>query len=220
MTAKDLISSNIPVLQPNESISQALMIMEDNGMKHLPVVEEGRYLGLVASDDLQDAPDDRQPVISLQEHWAIPVILDNDHFLKAAQKVQEQNITVVPVLDENRNYAGAIGAPDLLRALTGFVGSDDPGGIIVLETDKRNFSFSELSRLIETNDATITQLNTDEQPETGHTIITIKISKTEISDIIASLQRYEYNVVYYHGEEAYENELRSNYDNLMNYLSI
>jgi hypothetical protein len=73
---------------------------------------------------------------------------------------------------------------------------------------------------VETNDAVITQLNTDEQPEQGLITVTIKINRTEISDIVATLQRFEYNVVYYQGEEAIENEIRSNYNNLMNYLNI
>ncbi len=73
---------------------------------------------------------------------------------------------------------------------------------------------------METNDAQITQLNTYADVETGMLHITIRVSKTEISDIISTFQRYEYNVKYYFGEEFYENEIRSNYDNLMNYLKI
>ena len=42
----------------------------------------------------------------------------------------------------------------------------------------------------------------------------------EISDIIATLQRYEYIIRYYFGEEDYENELKENYDLLMTYLKI
>ena len=50
--------------------------------------------------------------------------------------------------------------------------------------------------------------------------VTIRISKLEVSDIVSTFQRYEYNVKYYFGEELYENELRTNYDNLMHYLKI
>ena len=70
------------------------------------------------------------------------------------------------------------------------------------------------------NDAQITQLNTHNDAETGMMQVTIRINKTEISDILATFQRYEYNVKYFFGEEQYANELRSNYDNLMNYLKI
>ena len=50
--------------------------------------------------------------------------------------------------------------------------------------------------------------------------VTIRINKPDISDIVSSFQRYEYTVKYFHGEELYTNELKDNYDNLMNYLKI
>jgi acetoin utilization protein AcuB len=220
MTARELISPTLPQLQPADKIAKALQLMDDFGVKHLPVVQKDNYLGLVSSDDLLDAADDNLAIENLAEYYSHPLVWETDHFLKVAQLVNEQNITVVPVLSTQKEFLGVISSGDLLRQLADFVGSGDPGGIIVLDVEKRQFSFSELSRIIETHDAVITQLNTDEDVETGRIMITLKINKTEISDIIASLQRFEYNVVYYHGEEAYENELRSNYDNLMNYLNI
>ena len=101
-----------------------------------------------------------------------------------------------------------------------FTGAADPGGVIVLEMDKRHFSFGEISRLVETNDAYITQLNTYQEPDSGLFIVTIRINKAEISDIVATFQRYEYAVRYYFGDEQYANELKSNYDHLLNYLNI
>jgi acetoin utilization protein AcuB len=89
-----------------------------------------------------------------------------------------------------------------------------------LEIEGRDYSFAEISRIIESNDAQITQLNSFTDPETGIMQVTIRVSKLEISDLIATFQRYEYNVKYYFGEELYENELRTNYDNLMHYLKI
>lgn len=86
--------------------------------------------------------------------------------------------------------------------------------------EQRSFSFSEICKMVETNDAQITQLNTWWNTQTESLIVTIKINKYEISDILATFQRYEYQVKYYFGEELYENELRSNYDHLMNYLNI
>jgi hypothetical protein len=73
---------------------------------------------------------------------------------------------------------------------------------------------------VESNDAQITQLNSFTDTETGVMQVTIRINKVEISDVISTLQRYEYSIKYYFGEEHYENELRSNYDNLMHYLKI
>ena len=100
------------------------------------------------------------------------------------------------------------------------LGASEPGAVIVLEMEQRGFSFSEISKLVETNDAQITQLNTYWDNSTDTFSVTLKINKFEISDIIATFQRYEYQIKYYFGEELYENEIRTNYDHLMNYLKI
>jgi hypothetical protein len=38
--------------------------------------------------------------------------------------------------------------------------------------------------------------------------------------IVAAFERYDYDVLYYFGEEKFENEIHSNYRHLMNYLDI
>jgi hypothetical protein len=134
--------------------------------------------------------------------------------------VNESNLTVIPVITGESEYAGSIIASDLLKQLSKISGVSDIGGIIVLEMDKVSFSFSEISKLVETNDAQITQLNTYTDTHSGNFYITLRVNKLEISDIVATFQRYEYQVKYYFGEELYENELRNNYDHLMNYLNI
>ena len=77
-----------------------------------------------------------------------------------------------------------------------------------------------MNRLVETNDAYITQLNTYTEPDTGLVVITLKVNKIEISDIVATFQRYDFVVRYYFGEETYANELKENYNHLLSYLNM
>jgi acetoin utilization protein AcuB len=136
------------------------------------------------------------------------------------QLVNENGLTLIPVVGGESEYSGSIIATDLLRQLGRVAGVNEAGGIIVLEMEKVSFSFTEISKLVETNDAQIIQLNTYSDAPSGNFYITLRINKAEISDIVATFQRYEYQVKYYFGEELYENELRTNYDHLMNYLNI
>jgi acetoin utilization protein AcuB len=166
------------------------------------------------------APDDTVEIREMKEGFYGFFVNENDHFLKALQLAVENRLSVIPVIDENKNLLGVVSYREMLKQASEFMNVKDPGGLIVLEMESTNYSFSEISRLVETNDAQITQLNTNTDPQTGLMQVTIKINKTEISDIVATFQRYEYTVKYYFGEELYENELRSNYDNLMNYLKL
>ena len=198
----------------------AQQLLADYHLFQLPVVSEGKYLGLVTEDDILNAGDDNQPISQLESRFSKAAAHANNHFVEAVQLCNDYGLGVVPVVDKDMEWVGAIAAGDLLRYLGKMTGADEPGGLIVLELNKANFSFSEISKLVETNDAQITQLNTffDTQLQLLH--VTIKVNKFEISDIVATFQRYEYTVKYYFGEELYENELRSNYDHLMNYLNM
>jgi len=218
MLTRDLISHSIPYLHLDDKVFHALQLMNDYHVAHLPIVAEDKYIGIISEEQLLHSDDD-----DLLEQLLISdggkSVQANDHFLKAIQIAVQNNISIVPVIEEN-HIIGIITYNDLLRNASDFMSLNDPGGLIVLEIEGKDYSFSELNRIVESNDAQITQLNSFTDPETGTMQVTIRINKVEISDIITTLQRYEYSIKYYFGEELYENELRSNYDNLMHYLKI
>ena len=220
MLNKEIISDTLPSLNPGDSIAQALELMSDFHVADLPVVAENKLLGMVNEDVLLNATDAGELISHLENTFSKIVVHANTHFFEAVQRVNEFNLTVVPVVEEDLEYVGSISITDLLRQLSITTGTNETGGIIVLEMERINFSFSEVSKLVETNDAQITQLNTFSDNQQGIFYVTLKINKLEIADIVATFQRYEYRVKYYFGEELYQNELRSNYDHLMNYLNI
>ena len=220
MLNKEIISATIPSLHLDDPVSQALDLMADFHVTHLPVVAADKLAGLVSEDDLLNVEEDSTPLTQLQNIFSRVAAHADAFFFEAIQMVNEFGLTVVPVVSKESEYAGSIMATDLLRYVSKVTGVNDTGGVIVLEMEKVSFSFSEISKLVETNDAQITQLNTYSEPHSGNFYITLRINKLEISDIVATFQRYDYQIKYYFGEELYENELRSNYDHLMNYLNI
>ena len=220
MLNKEIISAAIPSLHLNDPVSQALDLMADFHVTHLPVVVEDKLAGLVSEDDLLNVENDDMLLEQLQPSFSKICAHADAFFYEAVQLVNENGLTLIPVVAGESEYTGAISATDLLKQLGRNSGVNDLGGIIVLEMEKVSFSFTEISKLVETNDAQIIQLNTYTDASSGNFYITLRINKAEISDIVATFQRYEYQVKYYFGEELYENELRNNYDHLMNYLNI
>jgi Predicted transcriptional regulator, contains C-terminal CBS domains len=216
---KELISATIPTLNLNDTVQQALDLMSEFNVLQLPVVADDKYLGLVFEDSLMNL-DDRAILKTIDTHFSKVAVHANTHFIEAVQILNDYNLSLVPVIEKENEFVGTIAAIDLLKELGKTTGASEPGGLIVLEMEQRNFSFSEISKLVETNDAQITQLNSYWDNNTSSFFVAIKINKFEISDIVATFQRYDYQVKYYFGEELYENELRSNYDHLMNYLNI
>ncbi len=220
MLTRELLSQTLPYLHLQDKVYQALQMMNDNHVTHLPIVDGDKYIGLISEDDLLQAENDNSTIAELEQAFAAVAVKEEEHFLKAVQLAVDNGLTVVPVISEENELTGTLVYNDLLKFSSEFMSLNEPGGLIVLEMNSNQYSFNEISKLVETNDAQITQLNTSNDPETGIMQVTIRINKPEVSDIVATFQRYEYTVKYFFGEELYANELRSNYDNLMNYLKI
>jgi acetoin utilization protein AcuB len=220
MLTGELQSQSLPFLHPDDKVYKVLQLMNDNHVTHLPVAEADKFIGIISEDDLLQAENDNDAISSLEQSFANTSVKADEHFLKALQVAADNALSVVPVVNGDNELTGTVTYTDLLKNASEFMSLNEPGGLIVLEVESNQYSFNQLSKLIETNDAQITQLNTTNDPETGTMIVTIRVNKPEISDIVATFQRYEYNIKYYFGEEQYANELKSNYDNLMNYLKI
>jgi acetoin utilization protein AcuB len=220
MLTGELHSQSIPYLHLNDKVYQALQLMNDNHITHLPIVEGDKYVGIISEEDLLLAENDRVELNTLSQSFGNAFVKSGDHFLKAIQVAAENGLSIVPIVSDDNDIMGAVAYNDLLKNASEFMSLNEPGGLIVLEMESNQYSFNEISKLVETNDAQITQLNTSNDAETGMMQVTIRVNKPDISDIVATFQRYEYSIKYYFGEEQYANELRSNYDNLMNYLKI
>jgi CBS domain-containing protein len=220
MLTVDLINNNIPRLQLQDSIIKALQLVNDFRVTHLPVVVDDKYLGLISEEDLLDAEDEKLTIEVLQEHFIPVSVKDNMHFLNAVNASIQFDTNVVPVVNEESELSGVISTTDLLKTLGNFAGANEIGGLIVLEMERSQFAISEISRIVESNDCTILHLNSNADPNTGMLTVTLHVNKREISSLVATFERYEYDVIYFFGNENFENEIHSNYRHLMNYLDI
>jgi len=220
MLTVDLINNNIPRLQLQDSIIKAMQLVNDFRVTHLPVVSDDTFLGLLSEEDLLDAEDDKLSIDILQEHFIRASVKDNVHFLNAVNASIQNDTNIVPVVNEEGELMGVIPTIDLLKTLGNFAGANEIGGIIVLEMERSQFAISEISRIVESNDCTILHLNSYIDPITGMLTVTLHLNKREIAAVVATFERYEYDVIYFFGDENFENEIHSNYRHLMNYLDI
>ncbi|MBM3414019.1 MAG: CBS domain-containing protein [Bacteroidetes bacterium] len=220
MQIQDLNYAGSPWVQHMESVATVLAIMENEQLGHIPVVEGDTYLGLVSKEALFEVMDDSTTLQQLAWSLPRPFVKPADHFLAAIQLMDEQGLTLVPIITDQQELIAAISVQELLTAVGKFLGLQEGGALLVLEKEAQHYTASEVAKLVESNDAQLEHLNTIINAQTGIIQLTIRLNKYEVSDIIATFQRYDYTVLYYVGEEQYANELKSNYDHLIHYLKI
>jgi CBS domain-containing protein len=214
-----LISAPAAPLSSGDNIGFALNQIEDLKVKCWPIVDEGVYKGLISEETLLDA-DEQLLLKDLHSEFLPFSVQADEYFLSAVRLVTERNLDLVPVISPEGEYLGIISQQQLLQKMAAFSGTHTPGGLLVLEVSPHDYSPGEISRLIETNNAQLTQLNTEIDPVSGIFHVIIRINKQEISDIISTFQRYDYKIAYFAGEEQYENELKRNYHHLLHFLEM
>ena len=214
-----LISVPAAPLSSGDSIEFALTLFDDLRVSYWPVVDEGIFKGLLSEETALDA-DEALLIKDLQTELMPFSVQADEYFLSAVRMVTERRLDLIPVVTGDNEYQGIITEAELLQKLAAISGTHAPGGLLVMEVSPNDYSPGEISRLIETNNAQMTQLNTEFDQATGLFHVIIRINKQEISDIIATFQRYDYRIVYFAGEEQYENELKRNFHHLLHFLDM
>src|SRR5437763_7498363 len=163
MLTRELISNSIPYLHINDTVNHALQLMNDYHVAHLPVVENDHYLGIISEEQLLQS-EEENTINELQVKDGTTSVQAGEHFLKAIQTAVVNKLSIVPVVEE-KLLLGIVTYNDLLRNASEFMSLNDPGALIVLELESKNYSFTEINRIVESSDAQITQLNTLSDPE-------------------------------------------------------
>ncbi|MCW5907750.1 MAG: CBS domain-containing protein [Chitinophagales bacterium] len=220
MIAPKLISDYIAPLQVSDTGEQALIAMHEHNVSQLPVVDGRHYAGLITMDDAIDTKRLKKPISKFLEQLRKPYVSDTAHVFDVMRAALEFNVRVVPVVDEDHNYVGVISAESCLRAFATLNSVKEHGGIIELEIPLKDYSLSEIARVVEDNDAAILNLYTNSDKETGKMQITLKLNTTELNSIVSAFERYKYEVKSVHNEEEYTEDLKERYDALMRYLNV
>ena len=219
MLAATITVQGFPLLHLEDKVSFALQCMEDFDVQELAVVKEDYFLGIVQKADLLDTGE-AATLMVVSDQFKKIMIADTAHFLNALDLFSKHQLSILPVLNEQLECIGMIPQKSLNDALAKFLGVDSPGAIIVLSVAPYQYSLAEMSRLVESNNAQILQLNSYFDETNGAMIITLKINKDEAQAIIATFQRYDYQLVQYFGKTPLHNDIEAHYHHLMNYLDV
>lgn len=219
MIAENLISSAILPLKTSDTGEDALHIMEDFYVRHLPIVNDKQLLGVISEDDVL-LHDVHEAVGSYALSLLKPYVKAQDHIYEIMRLLSENQLTVIPVVDYDNNYVGMIAMEDVLNYFAKTGTFSEQGSIIVLEMHRRDYSLSEISRIVESENAAILSSFISSDLDTPRINVTIKINRPNIQNILATFERFDYEIRASFNESDYLESLQERYDSLMSYLNV
>lgn len=221
MLAKDLISDVVPALKTSDSGQKALYWMDIFRISHLPIVNNEDFLGLISDKDIYDHNMAEEPIGNHSLSLFSPYVTSEQHVYEVMEVSSELQLTVIPVLNDEKKFLGVITLTDLLHYFADVSALKQPGGIIVLEINSNDYSMTQIAQIVEGNDAKILSSYITSSHQSTKMEVTLKINRKDLSSILQTFMRYNYIVKASFMDENDLNSLYENrYDSFMKYLSI
>ncbi len=221
MIAKQLITGHVIPLKSTDTGAFALLQMEEARLSHLPIVEGTTLIDIISDKEIQ-AVDDPELEVGRYKINPIRVSVDEEqHVYEVLKLFSSLNLTMVPVVRDENYYVGAIILPTIVNSLAAMIGIDNPGSIVILEINDKDYSLAEIVKIVESNDTKILSCFVTPLPDSTILEVTLKVSRIEIGPLLQTFFRLNYLVTASWSKENSFNEgLQDRFDALMNYLNI
>ncbi len=222
MIAEMLISDSIPSVSPLDTASKVLSLMDVFRVSHLPIVLGNEYLGVISDKEIFDSNDFDETLESFARDQLLkPHVHRYQHIFEVAAVAASCGVTIVPVLAEDHSYLGSISRYVLSVTLTSLFSPNEPGGILELQMCENNYSLSQITQIIEGNDARILSLYTWKPTNsTTELNVTIKVNQVDLSGIIQTLTRYNYDIqATFMDQTPLKSLINDRFDQFMRYIN-
>ncbi len=218
MQIQDHIVSNIPIFEIGDSLAKVIPFFKENTYSHVAIIENGTYLGVLDENDLEQFVEDRKV-----EHHRYDLgtffVRKNTNWLDVLETFARHEANLLPVLDEEGRMEGYYDLTDIVTVFIDTPFFTEPGGIIVVAKGIKDYSFSEIAQIVESNNTKlIGGFITDSKNDVIQ--ITIKVASANLNEIIQTFRRYNYNILFGNNDDQFLEDLKERSDYLDKYLNV
>jgi acetoin utilization protein AcuB len=201
---KDLIT-----ITKDEKMTTAKKILQEKGIRHVPVVDGKKLVGLVTNMDIRKA--EASPATSL-EIRELHYLLDK---LKVSEIMTRNVITIAPDISveeattlmhdnkigclpvvEDGNLVGMITENDVMEILIDAMGMKEKGSRLEVLLEDKPGSLADVTKIIKEHNVNIVSVVTDTTEEVGKRVVVFKLKTFYFEPIKKALEAAGYAVPY------------------------
>lgn len=220
MTAAEITIQDLPLLSCDDSLQLAIDYMDDLKLTHYPVVQNGKFKGMVYEDAVYDA-----------ENWLLSIgeskirlpeiaVSATDHFLQVVNKFIESKISCLAIVDQKNNFIGAITRDCIVEVFGNSSIVQDSGSVIEILLARNDYYLTEITRVIESSGVKVLGTYLKNAEDDNQIILTLKLNQRKVDETLSSLDRFGYKVKASYELLRDETGLQDRFDNLMHFLNI
>ncbi len=196
MKVKNWMAKDVVTIDPDAKLQEAIELMHNNSIRHLPVVENSKMVGLVTESNL------RQYLVSeivddllLRDVMIMnPITIDQNASIDLAAKlIYNYKIGGLPVLDK-RKLVGILTISDILHAFIELFGLLQESSRIDLLL-KESGSLDDIIRLIRKSGGNVISVGVETQAARKKKIYYIRLERQDLSSIIKAIEEQGHKIV-------------------------
>lgn len=172
MYINNQMTANPYTVGKDDSITDAIALMHDKGLRRLPVVENGKAVGIITKSDIATVSPTKATTLSIYEvNYLLsktlvkdvmtkdPITISPDALLEeAAVLMRENRISGLIVVDEKNNVMGIITESDIFDAFIDMFGMKKKGTRISVEAVDKPGVMAEIATIFKNHNANITNM--------------------------------------------------------------
>jgi acetoin utilization protein AcuB len=220
MFSDQYIITDVEPLNPKQTVEDALKRLEGLHFDMLPLIDNNKLNNYISFENLEGlSPKSYLSKVPLFT-TVLPYVTPHQHIINVLSQLKTLNLSLLAVLDDENNYVGILKTKDIVKALSLSLSVKAKGSIIVIRLKPQDFSLSDIVRIIEYGDAKVLGFFTFEIENSEELELHLKLSTTFLRNILATLERYEYNVVQYYNREDANDDNDWRYEHLMKFIDL
>lgn len=218
MWLEQFIINDVKPVSINAKVGDLKQLFSELTFSHFPIEDEGVYMGCISENDVHCFESE---LILKDCNYAIEgfFVRNTTNWLDVLETFAEHSCNIMPVLNEHNTYLGYYELNDIIGLFGETPFFAEPGSIVIVEKGVQDYSFSEISQIVESNHGKILGAFVS-RIESDVTQITLKIGNSGLNDILNSFRRYSYNIVFGHEQDTYTENLKERSEYLKKYLNI
>jgi acetoin utilization protein AcuB len=207
LLVRDSMMREVVTVGPEATAAEALALCRGNRIRHLPVLEGGRLVGIISDRDLRSATPalgDPARAEALQHIRVademvrdVATALPEDPIEDAAMVMYERKIGCLPVVDLE-NLVGILTSSDVLRAFVRLVGAQEPGSRIEVALPGHSGSLAEVAGIVRDEGVDIVSVlaSSEHEDEAGKRVAVLRLATINPKGVVEDLEAAGYPVLW------------------------
>ena len=205
---RDWMKQEVLTLGPEASAFEGLRLCRERRIRHIPIVEDDRLVGIVSDRDIRSVSSplgDPQRVDALKRTRLEDVMTrkvitaaPEDTIVHAAQEMYERKIESLPVVSGEK-LVGIVTSADVMRALVAVIGVREPGHSRIAVQAHKPGDLAEVTGIIQDQEVDIfSVLSSPGRVSSPDRTLIFQVATRDPTNVTRSLEEAGYDVHWWH----------------------